>query len=157
MIDIKLIERAVAKYSEGDWAEYRKLFADDVVYEEVPLRLVARGIDDYLKTVERWKKPFPDMVGKIVGYVLGENDAAVEVEWTATQTGPLETPLGVIPPSNQRGTVKAMMLFKFREGLVSEFHHYFDVMTVLANIGALPMVGAAATKPAAAREIPTPH
>jgi steroid delta-isomerase-like uncharacterized protein len=148
MYDIK---NHLADFSASKWTEYKAVLASDVVYEEIPLRLRVKGADEYMKTLERWKRAFPDLKATVLdSYVAGDKIFA-EVEWEGTQTGPFDGPFGLIPPTNKRGVVKAAIVATVKNDKLFEVHHYFDVLTLLTNLGIVPFAGAPmqATKPSA--------
>ena len=140
---IDLINKHLADYNASNWTEWKSALAPDVMYEEVPMRVKVKGPDEWMKTVQRWKKAFPDMSGTVLSAIESEDgsEIATEIEWKGTHTGPLEGPMGTIPPTNKRGTVKATMLFKIRNNKIVEARHFFDLLTVLAQIGVAPMAG----------------
>jgi predicted ester cyclase len=90
--------------------------------------------------VQRWKKVFPDLAAKVDRIFGAQGTYAAEVEWSGTQRGPLETPFGLIPPTNKRGTVKGMLMFKVQDGKIIESRNYFDFLTVLVSLGVTPML-----------------
>ena len=70
---------------------------------------------------------------------------AIEPTWEGTQTGPTQTPDGQeFPPSNRRATVKAVQVMEIEDGKIKTTRHYFDLMTVLGQIGAMEQAGATA-------------
>jgi limonene-1,2-epoxide hydrolase len=57
----------------------------------------------------------------------------------------MRTPDGQeIPASNRRGTVRACQVIEVEDGKIASTRHYFDLMTLLQNIGAMERSGAAA-------------
>jgi steroid delta-isomerase-like uncharacterized protein len=144
---IELIKKHLENYNASNWTDYKAALAPDVTYEEVPLRLNVRGADEWMKTVQRWKKAFPDMTATLLGAIESEDgsEAALEIEWKGTHTGTLEGPMGTIPPTNKRGSVKGTLLMKVRNNKIVEARHFFDLLTVLAQIGVAPMAGMVAS------------
>ena len=140
---IDLIKKHIADYSASNWTEWKASLAPDVIYEEVPMRVRVKGPDEWLKTVQRWKKAFPDLDGSVLSAVESEDgsEVAAEIEWKGTHSGPLDGPMGTIPATNKRGSMKAMMMFKVRNNKIVEAKHYFDLLTMLAQIGVAPMAG----------------
>jgi len=63
--------------------------------------------------------------------------AALEVTWTGTHTGPLETAEGTIPASGKRQETPAAIVLTFEGDKIKENKQYFDLMTLLKQIGAL--------------------
>jgi ketosteroid isomerase-like protein len=68
----------------------------------------------------------------------------IEVVWSGTHAGPLLTPDGgTITPSGQPISVPAAMVLTMRGGTISRMAHYFDLTTLLTQVGALPALQAA--------------
>jgi len=148
MIDI--IEKHLAALVAGNWSEYRAGLADNAVYVEMSTGVRGNGADEYVKAVERWKRAFPDLTATILDAVTSGNKVVVELRWEGTHTGPLEGPFATIPPTNKRGGVNASMNVRIENGKIVETHHYFDILSVLSQLGiaptptARPAMGAAA-------------
>ena len=153
MYDIK---NHLADFSASKWTEYKAALASDVVYEEVASRVRVKGADEYMKAIERWKRAFPDLKATVLSSYIAGDKVFAEIEWAGTQTGPLDGPFGPIPPTNKRGVVRAAIVATVKNDKLVEAHHYFDVLTLLTNLGIAPFAGAPAqaTKPGAA---PTPR
>ena len=60
------------------------------------------------------------------------------MEWTGTNNGPLSGPFGTIQPTGKVGKVAAAQVACFEEDKICEIHHYFDLMTVLRQMGVGP-------------------
>jgi len=72
------------------------------------------------------------------GNIAVGDTVVLEVTWKGTQNGPLETPGGIIPPSGKQWTVQAAQVIKIQNGKIKEFRQYFDLLTLLQQIGAAP-------------------
>jgi predicted ester cyclase len=59
-----------------------------------------------------------------------------EVSWRGTHKGPLLTPEGTIAPTGKRIDVRACMVVEVAEDKVRAQCHYFDMGTLLKQIGA---------------------
>jgi predicted ester cyclase len=81
---------------------------------------------------------FPDLKGTITGIVSSGNQVVAEIEWDGTLTGPLMAPTGRIEPTGRRGVVKAAEVFIFEGSRIKYMRHYFDMMDILRQAGALP-------------------
>ncbi len=151
MFDIK---KSLADLSASKWDDFKAGLANDAIYEEVATHVRVKGADDYIKIVQRWKRAFPDMKAIVIGSYAAGDKVFAEVEWEGTQTGPLDGPFGPIAPTYKRGLMKASIVATVKNDKIVELHHYFDLVTLLANLGIAPFAAAASTKPAAA---PTPR
>lgn len=158
---IELMKTQLADFSAGRWDEYEGRLAEDATYEEIASQTSAKGKAAYVEAVKRWKQAFPDVVANVKDAFTAGDRVAAEVEWTGTHTGPLEGPFGTIAPTNERGSVKAMLVSRIADGKIAETHNYFDVLTVLTQIGVVPGIGAPAqaeqAEEGAAAEPAPPH
>jgi steroid delta-isomerase-like uncharacterized protein len=134
----ELIKRHMAAFASSDWDTYRADLAPDAIYEEIATGARAEGIDEYVATVSSWKKVFPDAAATVKNTMALGDTLIAEVEWSGTQSGPLETPFGTLPPTNKSVRVGAVLISKIRDGKIAETRHYFDQLTILeqVNVGA---------------------
>ena len=78
------------------------------------------------------------MHGTITAAYTNGNTVAIELTWEGTQSGPLATPDGEeLPPSNKRIAVKSVEVIEVEDGKIKVLRHYFDLMTILQQIGAM--------------------
>jgi steroid delta-isomerase-like uncharacterized protein len=136
------------------WDDYKAAFADNVIYEEVPTRTRIQGADEYIKTVQKWKRAFPDLRGTLLSSVESGDKVISELEWEGTHSGPREGPFGTIPATNKKSRVKAVIVETMKGDKVIESHHYFDLLSVLGSAGAMPAFGAMAQSTADATQLP---
>jgi predicted ester cyclase len=60
-----------------------------------------------------------------------------EVTWEGTHSGELEIPQGTIPASNRRVTIYAVQVVECEDGHIRENRHYFDMLGMLQQLGAM--------------------
>jgi steroid delta-isomerase-like uncharacterized protein len=145
---IDLIKKHLADFSAGNWSEYKADLAPDVVYEERATMQRAKGVDEYLKLIQRWKQAFPDLKATVLDAFASEDRVFAEVEWEGTQSGPLQGPFGTIPATNKHGQVRAALAFRIKDGKIAEEDHYFDLFTLLGQLGIGPSLAARPEQPA---------
>jgi len=80
----------------------------------------------------------PDVKGTVTGAVAGDNQVVLELTWRGTQTGPLVTPGGTIPASGKSQATPAAWVFDFTGDKIMESRQYFDMMSLMQQIGAIP-------------------
>ena len=80
----------------------------------------------------------PDVKGTVTNALASGDSVVLEITWEGTQTGPLEGPGGTIPPSGKRQVTPATWVFDFEGDSVKESRHYFDMLSFLEQIGAMP-------------------
>ncbi len=80
----------------------------------------------------------PDVKGTVTNALASGNSVVLEITWEGTQTGPLETPDGTIPASGKRAVTPATWVFDFEGDKIKESRQYFDMVTFLSQIDAMP-------------------
>lgn len=82
---------------------------------------------------------FPDIEVKILRIVERENAVGVEYKATGTHTGPLPGPVGELPPTGRRLTMRAASIGSVDDdGRIKIQHEYFDQVELLTQLGLLP-------------------
>jgi steroid delta-isomerase-like uncharacterized protein len=135
---IKIAREQVDAFNTGDWERLQAGLAADARYHEFATQRKVEGPEKIVELFKGWKTAFPDAAGTVTSAVGGGNTAALEVTWTGTHTGPLETAEGTIPASGKRQETPAAIVFTFEGGKIKEDRQYFDLMTLLKQIGAQP-------------------
>jgi steroid delta-isomerase-like uncharacterized protein len=149
MLDI--IKRHLAAMSSANWAEFRTTITADAVYEEVPSLERVVGVERFVAAAQRWKSAFPDLKTTITrAYTFGDR-VIVELEWEGTHSGPLEVTYGVMAPTHRRVRLNAVVLFSVKQGKIVESRNYFDVLTVLGQLGVSPNLATGAASMPTAR------
>jgi steroid delta-isomerase-like uncharacterized protein len=136
---VQLAKEGIDAFSAGDWQRFKAPLSPDAVYEELATQRRIQGPDQIVEATKGWKRAFPDAKGTITRVVESGDAVVLEVIWEGTHTGNLDSAMGTIPPSHKRTKVQAVQVVTFKGDKVAETKHYFDLMTILAQIGALPM------------------
>lgn len=127
----------VEAFNAGDWDRFRATLAPGSVYDELATQRHIEGEDAILDANRGWKEAFPDAHGTVERAIADNGTVTLEITWEGTQTGPLHMPGGDIPPSSRPITVKAAQVFQFEGDKIRETHHYFDMMGLLQQVGAV--------------------
>jgi predicted ester cyclase len=136
---VRAAEELVEAFNAADWDRIRGRPASDAVYAETGTGRRVEGADAYVELVQGWKVALPDVRGTIRAAIVGGDTVAQEILWEGTHTGPLQAPGGTLEPSGAQIKVEASLWARFDGGKVREVHHYLDVLTLLLQIGALPL------------------
>jgi steroid delta-isomerase-like uncharacterized protein len=132
---IHLARENIEAFNDGDVERFKATLAPDGVYEEVATQRRVQGVDQITEATMGWKQAFPDAKGIITKAVAGDSTATLELTWEGTHTGPLTGPAGTIPASGKHQTTRAVQVFTFEGDRIKESHHYFDMMTLLQQVG----------------------
>ncbi len=123
-------------YNEKNWDAVKSMFAENGIYDEKATSRRVQGVGKIIEIWQGWAKALPDSKATFVGEYASGDTAIIEVVWKGTHTGPLQTATGTIPPSNKRINLPACQVIKVEGGKVKSFTHYFDMATLLRQIGA---------------------
>jgi steroid delta-isomerase-like uncharacterized protein len=137
---VDVARESIEAFNADDWDRFRALHAEDVVEEELATQRRSEGIDTLIELNHGWKQAFPDASGEVTNAFESGDVALLEITWSGTQSGPLETPGGELPASNKRAEVRACQVFRVEGARIAESRHYFDMMTLLQQVGAAETV-----------------
>jgi steroid delta-isomerase-like uncharacterized protein len=96
------------------------------------------GIDQVIDWYRIFIKAFPDIKHEVVRTLTFGDMAAVEVRATGTQTGPLVSPAGEIPPSGEKIELYFVTLTNIVDGKIKKETCYWDNQTFLTQLGLFP-------------------
>jgi len=100
-----------------------------------PFAGTAEGREAGRKTFETAFKVFTDQKVKILNIMTKGDTVASEYMWTATFTGPLQTPQGTIPPNGRRLEFAAAEFFRVNsKGLITEERAYYDSYGIVKQL-----------------------
>lgn len=142
MTEQALVEAAKASviaYNNKDWDAVRRVTDSGVVYDEVGSHRKVQGIDNVLPLWQGWAAGLPDSKATFEQVYVSGDTVILELIWRGTQTGTLRMPAGDIPATGRPIEVRACQIIKVADGRTRSIRHYFDVATILAQLG----VGAA--------------
>lgn len=134
--EIDVARETIDCFNAGDWARLRELHAPDCVEEELSTERTLHGFDEMLEAAQGWKRAFPDGHGTVLGSFSDGPMAVLELEWEGTNTGPMDAPDGSqMPATGRSGHVKACQVFEIHDGRVTSTRHYFNLMTIMSQLG----------------------
>ena len=134
----KIAREAVEAFNASDWERTKALMTPDYVYNEVGTQRRIQGPEEVVAALKGWKEAMPDATGTVKNAFASGNTVTLEITWEGTHTGPLEGPTGTIPASGKRQVTPAAWILTFEGEKMKESHHYFDMLTLLTQIGAIP-------------------
>ena len=132
----ELAKEQVIAYNEKDWDRARAALAPEVVYEEFGTQRKLKGVDDVLTAWKGWATAIPDSRATFQSELVSGNTAVLEITWTGTHSGPLQTPKGEIPPTGKKIELRAVQVVDVANDRVKSVRQYFDMGTLLKQIGA---------------------
>jgi steroid delta-isomerase-like uncharacterized protein len=141
---LRIAQENVDAFNAGDWDRMRATLAPDSVYEEFATQRRIEGADKVTEANQGWKTAFPDAKGTVTSAMATGNMVVQEITWAGTNTGPMEGPAGTMPATGKPVEVRAVMISTFAGDKIKEARHYFDLMGMMQQLGAVPTAAGAA-------------
>jgi steroid delta-isomerase-like uncharacterized protein len=141
--NIDLARQHLEAFCAHDWSRYRAALAPDATYEEKATQQRLQGPDAILQAVKGWAEAFPDLQMRITQSLAADDTVVLELTWEGTHQGTLRAPSGPLAPTGKHGRIDSIQVVTCKNGKIAEVHHYFDMMTLLQQLGAIPMSKAA--------------
>jgi steroid delta-isomerase-like uncharacterized protein len=133
---IDIAKAALTAFNEKDWSKGKGILAANAIYEEKGTQRSIQGPENIIEAWKGWAQAFPDSHGTVVSEFASGDTAVLEIIWRGTHTGPLQTPTGTIPASNKPIEMPACQILRVVDGKLQSTSHYFDMLTMLTQIGA---------------------
>ena len=141
--NLKFDEENIAAWNAHDVERSVALFPDEVTWQDVGSPQAFDGKDAVRQYIQGWFSAFPDMQITVKNRVITEDQVAAEVEFSGTNTGPLELAPGApaIPATGKKVIGKGTYFVRFKDGKPVEVHSYPDAAGMMMQLGLLPMPG----------------
>jgi steroid delta-isomerase-like uncharacterized protein len=129
----------IEAYNDKNWDRAMASITPDFEYDEVATGRKLRGAEAALEVWKGWAQAFPDSKGSFQGtHVSDDGTVVLELTWTGTHQGPLQTPKGPIAPTGRRIALRACAVVEVAGEKARAQRHYFDMATLLQQIGVMP-------------------
>jgi steroid delta-isomerase-like uncharacterized protein len=135
---IKTARSTVDAFNAGDWDAYEAALTADSVYDEVGTSRRIEGVAAIISSLQVWKQAFPDVKGTVNQAFAAGNTVVLEMTWKGTHSGPLQGPSGAIPATGRQQTTRAGWVLTFDGDKIKDSRHYFDMLSMMQQLGVLP-------------------
>lgn len=96
------------------------------------------GVAGWGQFWDQWQTAFPDNKVSIISMIADDKGVALEGTFQGTHTGVLKTPNGDIPPTGRTVNKPFSGFYGFQGGKISKYHIYFDILSILQELGVVP-------------------
>ena len=142
---VDVARESIECFNAGDFDRLRSLLADNSSEEEYATQRRLEGVDAQIDAGRGWKDAFPDGRGTVNATYVDGNTVTLELTWQGTNTGAMRTPDGQeMPATGRSASVSACQIVVVEDGKITSTRHYFDLMTLLQQLGVMEAAGAAA-------------
>jgi predicted ester cyclase len=108
----------------------------DVDFSSPPAQF--KGLEPARSFLRGYVDGFPDARFNLSNVVASGDRAIAEGTYSGTNTGPLQTPGGEVPPTGKSIALPFAQAILIRDGRIAEQHVYFDQLAFLGQLGLVP-------------------
>jgi predicted ester cyclase len=128
-------------WDQGKLDVVDEIFHPNFVDHGLAPGLTKQGPEGAKEAVLQFRSAIPDLYLKI-DHMVAEGDK-VMTRWEAggTQSGPMKSGRGTIPPTNKRATVRGFTINRLEDGKIIDAWDNFDIMGMLQQLGVIPSEG----------------
>ena len=138
MTDIEVAEVLIGAFNDRKVERAMDLVDESAEWLMIPYGVTNHGPEGYKKHWELWTTAAPDCEIEIAELTPGPNVVTAEFIARGTHSGPLSTPKGEIPPSNNQVELRLCDVIRIREGRAYGSRIYFDMLSLMRQVGQVP-------------------
>lgn len=125
-------------FNSRDFDRAAAFVAPDCEWLNVPTGEIDRGPAGFRRSMQTWVTAFPDATCEVTNMISAGDWVVAEFKGRGTHKGPLASPTGEIPPTGRWVELPFCELIQFRNGKVVAGRTYFDVASMLRQLGLMP-------------------
>jgi len=133
-----IIRKLFDGFNAKDIDAIEALAADDFELIDCASGEKYTGPEGARRNAEGWLTPFADVSVEILNVIASGDWAVAECVGRGTHSGPMQTPMGEVPPTGKEMELHFCSLIKVRDGKIVEGRDYYDAMTVVTQLGLMP-------------------
>ncbi|HMQ07409.1 MAG TPA: ester cyclase [Saprospiraceae bacterium] len=136
-----IIQKQLDDFNSHDTEGFVSIYTNNATCYDPFYDQPLKGKKAILRDLTDFIVGFPDFKGKITGNILiHDHTAAFEIELAGTHKGNLQSPGGVIPPTNRNIRILMGRFLQFTNGgkIVAD-NRYYDTMSIMVQLGLMPM------------------
>jgi steroid delta-isomerase-like uncharacterized protein len=134
-----LLELYNSRQSDPAWLDKSAAaFAAGSEVIDVPSGTTLHGPDGYKRLGLFFAEALPDSRTELTNAFATEDQVVLEFTSRWTTTGPLHLPSGAIPATGRSIELRFCQVIQIRNGKIVRFHTYYDMMTMLEQLGLVP-------------------
>lgn len=130
-----LAREIYAAFSKGDYDTVLAHTNEDVVAVLTPFGQTFNGKEGFMQFMQGFKGAMPDIEIVVTNQIVTDNTVTTEFIAKGTNTGPLQTPAGPIPPTGKVAEWPVCEVWEVRDGKLSALRNYQDIATMLRQLG----------------------
>jgi len=130
-----LVEQVDEVWNEGNLTLVEKVYSSELIahFSGQPEDIV--GLESFKNFVKLTRAQFPDLNHSAGEIIVKGNKIACRWTLTGTNTGPLQTPYGELPPTDKKFRVSGLAMIQIVNNKIKELWVIYDVLDMLQQLG----------------------
>jgi monoterpene epsilon-lactone hydrolase len=137
------VRNAYATAERMDLDGWKSLFAADGIFVDESIKTTYKGPAEWDYPLKKYHRAFADMHRELYDFWTVGNTVVVRLALQGTQTGPLETPSGTIPPTGKKMDAPCADIWELEDGKIKKFDCYPEGSVILTQLGVIENLKAA--------------
>ena len=130
---IELGKNFVTSFNNGDWESLESALCPEVKYIEIPTKTEINGVDKFLGLCKSWKSIMSDCSGEVTNAHASGDTVILEITWTGTQSGPMQTPLGEHPSSGKFQKTDGVQILQIGDEKITNIMFFIGINYVIVD------------------------
>jgi len=135
--NIERTKEFIHAFNTNDWDLLEGTLSPQLQYFEVATKTTADSSTTFIELCRGWKSIMADCTGEVKDAHSCGDTVVLEITWSGTQTGPMQTAMGEHPPSGKFQTIQGVQILTVKENQITRIKNHFDLLSMLAQFGAL--------------------
>lgn len=136
-----LVRRLFDHFNRRAFDQAAALVTEDFALVDHAAGVTLHGPEGLQQWFQGFVTALPDARAELTSLIVAADWAASEHVGTGTHTGPLVGPAGTLPPTGRAIELQIAEIYQLRDGKLSHLRAYYDSMTLLRQLGAVPAPG----------------
>jgi steroid delta-isomerase-like uncharacterized protein len=133
--NMALSKKIYELFSNNQFDNVLALATEDIEIVLTPFGQNFHGHEGFSNFMQGFKGAFPDLQINITHQVATENEVVSEFTARGTQTGPMMTPAGEIPPTGRTVDFTVCEVWSVKNGRVASLRNYQDSASIMRQLG----------------------
>jgi steroid delta-isomerase-like uncharacterized protein len=129
------VEKVLEMWNEGNLAIVDELFAPQVVVHYSASHEDIKGLEGVKQWVTNTRATFPDFTKTFDETIMAGNIFVARWSINATNTGPIPSPQGEIPPTGKKMHISGISISKEENGKIVEEWVIYNVLDTMMQLG----------------------
>lgn len=134
-----LVDKFFESMSSGDIDSAMSVMHDNFVNHDMGTGQVMEGLDENRADMENWINTFSDMKVEVLNHVESGDTVVTEMKMSGVNIGDMEMPDGSkIPATGNSIEMNSCQVAKFQDGKIIKATQYYNMMSMMAQLGLMP-------------------